>query len=209
MNAADQHSTHIDQKTQELEALLLQIAHAAEQSHKQYYFGGGFAIDLTFGGLTRPHEDLDFYPLEADTQWWKEWFRAAGYVVSQDTDMTDLQNAFSILRPARGEQDKDRDYLADVYPIAVADDGTISMQVSSGIRTIWDGMLTVTGDRAFWPGKSWHDVRSVTYKGQTVVLENCKTALAQKEAYIKLHPGQALSEKHLHDFARANIRPSV
>lgn len=33
--------------------------------------------------------------------------------------------------------------------------------------------------------------------------------LLQKEEYIKLHPREALSEKHLHDFERAGIKPEV
>jgi hypothetical protein len=31
---------------------------------------------LAFGGLTSWHEDVDFHPLEVDTDWWKDWFRS-------------------------------------------------------------------------------------------------------------------------------------
>jgi hypothetical protein len=34
-----------------LESLLLRIAKVAQEYKKQYYFGGGIAIDLTFGGF--------------------------------------------------------------------------------------------------------------------------------------------------------------
>jgi Aminoglycoside-2''-adenylyltransferase len=60
------------EKSFHLEKLLLQVALAAQKHNKPYYFRGGIAVDLTFGGLSRPHEDLDFYPLEVDTEWWKD-----------------------------------------------------------------------------------------------------------------------------------------
>ena len=66
----------IDEWSLKLEALLLKIAEAAQKHHKRYYFGGGFAIDLTFGGLSRSHEDIDFAPMEEDTEWWKDWFNS-------------------------------------------------------------------------------------------------------------------------------------
>lgn len=192
----------IDQWTFQLEALLLQIAGAAQKHNKRYYIGGGFAIDLTFGGLSRPHGDLDFYPMEEDTQWWKDWFRSLGYIISKDTDMEDLPNAFSLLNERN-------DYFADVYPIAMGSSGEISMVVKEGTHEVWDGMLTIKGTRGVWQGKSWNEVRNVNYKGQSIVVENYKTVLMQKEEYIKLHPGEVLSEKHLHDFERAGIKPEV
>ena len=184
-----------------LEEILLRIAQAAQKYKKQYYFGGGIAIELTFGGFTRPHADLDFYPEEEDTAWWQDWFRSQGYITSKDTDMEPLRNAFSVINEAG-------DYFADVYPIAVGTDGEISMAVYEGTESVWDGMLTIQGDRAVWEGKSWHEIRSITYKGQTICIENYRTVLAQKEAYIHIHGG-ALSEKHLHDFQRAGIKPEV
>ncbi len=195
-------SNMLDQLTQILESLILRIAEDAEKNNKQYYFGGGFAVDLSFGGLSRSHEDIDFYPMEEDTQWWKDWFNSQGYVVSKDTDMENLPNAFSVL-------DVDKHYLADVYPVAVDDMDEISMAVKEGTKEVWDGLLTIEGNRGIWEGKSWNDVKHVKYKGQTLVLENYKTVLAQKEEYIRLHPGEKLTEKHLHDFARAGINPSV
>ena len=44
---------------------------------------------------------------------------------------------------------------------------------------------------------------------QSIAVENYKSVLAQKEEYIKLHPGEALSEKHLHDFVRAGAKPKA
>ena len=192
----------IDQWTLQLESLLLRISEAAQKHDKQYYFGGGFAIDLTFGGLSRPHDDLDFYPMEEDTQWWRDWFRSRGYILAKDTDMEDLPNAFLLIN-------ENNEYFADVYPIAIGGKGEISMAVKEGTHAIWDGMLTIKGTRGIWQGKSWDEVRKVNYKGQSIAVENYKTVLTQKEEYIKIHPGEALSEKHLHDFERAGVKPPV
>ncbi|HEY6541425.1 MAG TPA: hypothetical protein VIZ18_10825 [Ktedonobacteraceae bacterium] len=191
-----------EQWNQRLEALLLDIASTAQKAGKRYYIGGGFAIDLTFGGVSRPHGDLDFYPMEEDTQWWKDWFRSQGYIVSRDTDMENLPNAFSLVN-------ENHDYFADVYPIAIGKNGEISMLVKEDTHEVWDGMLTIQGTRGVWQGKSWNEVREVNYKGQAIAVENYKTVLMQKEEYIKLHPGEALSEKHLHDFHRAGIEPEI
>jgi hypothetical protein len=72
----DKQEQKIDQWTQRLESFLLRIATTAEEAGKRYYIGGGFAVDLSFGGISRPHEDVDFHPMEEDTRWWKDWFIA-------------------------------------------------------------------------------------------------------------------------------------
>ncbi len=192
----------IDQWTLQLETLLLHIAGTAQKHNKQYYFGGGFAVDLTFGRLSRPHGDIDLYPLEEDTDWWKEWFRAQGYLLYKEKDMENLPNAFSILT-------QDRVYVAEIYPIASGSNGEISMAVSEGTHDIWDELLTIEGTRGVWQEKSWHEVRTVNYKGQAIAVEDYKSVLRQLEDYRKRHPQAACLEKHLHDFARAGIKPEV
>jgi hypothetical protein len=107
-----QQEQEIDHWTQQLEALLLKIAHVAQEAGKRYYIGGGFAVDLTFGGLSRPHEDIDFHPMEEDTQWWKDWFTSQGYLISKDPDMNDYPYAFL-------PTNEKHDYFADVYPVKV------------------------------------------------------------------------------------------
>jgi hypothetical protein len=198
----------LDQKTHLLELLLLRIAAAAEKHDKPYYIGGGFAIDLTFNAITRPHEDIDFYPMEADTDWWKGWSRSQGFEVSKDDDMQPLTNAFSVEDRSGGDYLKTRDYLVDVYPVTIGKNGEISMAVEPGTREVWEGMLTIRKDRGLWPGKSWSDVRIVTYNGQTVCIENYKTVLKQKETFDKIHGGGTITHKHLHDFERAGIKPT-
>lgn len=202
---------HLDAKTQQLEQLLLTIAKVGQENGKQYYIGGGFAVDLAFGGLTRQHEDLDFYPREEDTNWWQDWFRTQGYTVSKDTDMEPLPNAFAVLNHGATilDADKDRNYLVDAYPIAVAADGSISMAVRPGTTAVWDGMLTIQGERGLWPGKSWSDIQHIQYKGQAIDIEHYRSVLEQKLAYIRLHPGERLAEKHLLDFERAGIQPDA
>jgi hypothetical protein len=176
----------VDAWTERLIALLLQIAAAAEQHGRRYFISSGLAVDLAFGGLSRAHEDIDFHPLEADTEWWKEWFVAQGYVIDHDPDMAQFPYAFLVTNAQR-------EYLADVYPMREAADGTVE--------------ITHTGDyegRPWWAGKSWRALRRITYRGQRIVVEPYETALAQKAGHVLWHGGM-LDEKHLHDFRRAGM----
>ena len=84
-----------DPWTLELEALLLEIAAAAEEHAKPYYLGGGVALDVSLGWMTRHHEDLDFYPFAQDADWWKDWFAARGYAIVRTPGMADFPNAFA------------------------------------------------------------------------------------------------------------------
>jgi hypothetical protein len=179
----------IDSWTYQLEALLLQIAETAQENSKQYYIGGGLAIDLTFGGLSRSHEDIDFHPLEEDTQWWKDWFIFQGYSISSDPDMQDYSHAFLVTN-------EHYDYFADVYPVKIDADGTISVTVTDGFA-----------GRPWWKGKCWHEVTAVDYKGQVVIVENYLSVLQQKECHYTWHGG-VITGKHLHDFHRAGKEPS-
>ncbi|WP_201391452.1 nucleotidyltransferase domain-containing protein [Ktedonobacter sp. SOSP1-85] len=143
-----QQEQEIDQWTKKLEALLLMIAHIAQEAGKHYYIGGGFAVDLAFGGLSRSHEDIDFHPMEEDTQWWKDWFASQGYIISKDPNMEDYPHAF-LLTNAK------REYIADVYPVKVDKNGTISVTHT----------VTYQG-RPWWRGKSWKEVKQIIYKGR-------------------------------------------
>lgn len=168
-----------DNWTLKLEKLLLDIAKSANVVDKRYFIGGGFAIDLTFGELTRPHEDIDFHPEEKDSNWWKDWFKDQGLILSKDPDMEDYPNAFL-------PTNKNKDYFADVYPVKFEANGKISLLYKDGTHSIWKG-------------KSWKDNKRVNYKGVSIYVENYKTVLKQKKEYAK-EKGIPLSEKHLHDF---------
>ncbi len=180
------HEQIINHWTYQLEALLLQIAVAAQENNRQYYIGGGLAVDLTFGGFSRSHEDIDFHPLEEDTQWWKDWFVFQGYIVSKVPDMQDYPYAFLVTNERH-------DYFADVYPVKIDLNGTISVTVASGF----------TG-RPWWKGKLWNEVTAVNYKGQTIIVENYTSVLKQKEEHYKWHGGD-ITGKHLQDFRRAGV----
>jgi hypothetical protein len=169
----------IDEWTLQLEKLLLEIATTASTENKQYYFGGGFSVDLSLGKLTRPHEDIDFHPLEKDTEYWKQWFLQRGFLLGQDPDMEKYPNAFL---PTNERQD----YFADVYPVTIGPNQEVTMVNQ-------DGKIEV------WPGKSYGNVQRVIYKGVPVFIESPESVLAQKAQYIKDNGG-TLSDKHTHDF---------
>ena len=176
----------IDKWTQQLVALLLDIASTAQKAGKRYYIGGGFAVDLAFGGISRSHEDIDFHPMEEDTEWWKDWFRSKGYSISKDPDMNDYPYAFL-------PTNEKHEYFADVYPVKIEKDGTVSVTHTPGYQ-----------GRPWWKGKTWNDVKQVSYKGYTVVVENYLSVLQQKAEHYRWHGG-APEGKHLHDFRRAGI----
>jgi len=179
-----------DQWTQQLEALLLDIASTAQKAGKRYYIGGGFAVDLAFGGISCPHEDIDFAPMEEDAEWWKDWFRSKGYRISKDPDMNDYPYAFLVTN-------EKLEYFADVYPVRVEKDGTISVTHTPGYQ-----------GRPWWKGKSWNNVKQVGYKGQTIVVENYPSVLQQKVEHYRWHGGMP-EGKHLHDFRRAGREPKI
>lgn len=164
-----------DPWTLKLEALLVDIATAARENNKRYYFGGGFAIDLNLGKLTRAHEDLDFYPEEKDTEWWKEWFKSKGFIISKDSDMANYPNAFLLTN-------ENNDYFADVYPVRIEKSGEISM-------------LRKDSTHGTWEGKSFKEVRHVDYKNTSVYVENPATVIKQKLKHASEHQAP-LSEKH-------------
>jgi hypothetical protein len=168
----------IDPWTLQLEKLLLQIAQTAKEQNKKYYFGGGFAIDLSFGEITRKHEDLDFYPMEEDINWWKVWFQKNGFLISRDPDMRDFPHAFL-------PTNKNNDYFADVYPIKIGEQGEIMM--------LWKD-----GHYGIWKGKSYFDNKKVVYKDVSVYIENPSQVIQQKLDYAQEHAIE-LSEKHQHD----------
>ncbi len=169
--------------TKELEALLLDIAKTAAAEGKRYYLGGGFGIDIQYGQLTRDHEDLDFHPDEKDTQFWKNWFKDKGFIISKDPDMEDYPNSFL-------PTNDNKDYIADVYPVTFESDGRISM-------------LYIDGSQGVWDGKDWRTNKEISYKGVPIWVEDYKNILEQKRH------GGPMTEKHLHDFKLFNEDPET
>ncbi len=186
-NYLENHSS-IDEWTLRIESLILQIAEAAETAGRFYFIGGGFAIDLMYGRLTRSHEDIDFHPMEDDTAWWEHWFVNLGYVVSREPDLEKYPNAFIV-------RDKQSRYVADVYPVAIRENSEVSM-------------LTKDGDQHVWRGKTWHEVRHITYRGQSIIVENFQSVLYEKEQHARSHGG-FLEQKHMHDFRLFNQKPTL
>lgn len=167
-----------DDHTLELEQLLLEIATSASLHRKRYFIGGGFAIDLNFGKLTRGHDDIDFHPVEEDIDWWQRWFQNKRYIISKDPDMRDFPYAF-LLKNEKNE------YIADVYPVKIGIHGEIYMYESDDTYHVWDG-------------KSWKKVNEVIYKGVSIYVEDAESVLNQKIEHSHKH-NLPLEEKHKHD----------
>lgn len=170
-----------DDWTLKLEKLLLEVAATAEKEGKKYFLGCGFGLDVLQGRLTRSHEDLDIFPMEEDTQWWKDWFSSRGYIISKEPDMKDFPYAFLLTN-------QKHDYLVDVYPVKVSKDGVIIVTSTNEYK-----------GRLWWQGKNWDEVRKVFYKGIPIYVENPQTIIAQKLGHVSFH-NEPLAGKHLHDF---------
>lgn len=168
----------IDKWTLDLEKLLLDIAKAANENSKKYYFGGGFSLDLLLGKLTRSHEDIDFLPLEKDTQWWRDWFESKGFILSKDPDMDKFPNVFKVT-------DEKDSYYVDVWPIKIGTNGEI----------LW---LTKDGSYLAFSGHSYKETKTINYKGIPLVVEYPENIINQKIKHSKEFNIE-LSEKHKHD----------
>lgn len=165
--------------TEKLERLLLEIAKAAYENNKNYFFGGGFSIDLSLGKLSRDHEDIDFHPIETDTDWWRSWFENKGYVLSKSSDMKNTPLAFLLT-------DNKNSWIADVWPVNIEPDEKKSL-------------LNIKGEHDVWQGKNWNERKEIKYKGIPVVVENPESVLEQKINHARKMK-VCLSRKHQHDF---------
>lgn len=169
--------------TLRLEEVLIEIAKEAEKSRRKYFIGGGFALDINLGKLTRPHEDIDFHPIEEDAASWQRWFQSKGYVIGKDPDMKDYPHAFLLTND-------NNDYIADVYPVKINKHGEVFLYETHGGHSKWEG-------------KSYLTVKRVHYKGVPIYIEDPESVLVQKIDHVTSR-NIPLSDKHLHDIKLYN-----
>lgn len=168
----------IDAWTLRLEELLLEMAQHANAHRRQYFVGGGFAIDLSFGRLTRRHADIDFHPMEQDIDWWQIWFVNQGFRMGKDPDKRDFPHAFLVI-------DDEGRTLVDVHPVKIERGGEIFQ-------------YEMYGGHAKWEGKHWNNIEIVNYKGVDVHLERAESVLHQRVTHSQKY-NKPLSAQHKHD----------
>lgn len=171
----------IDVYTHSLFDLVLQIAQTAQKYDKQYFIGGGVAIDLSLGKITRNHHDIDFHPLLEDFDWWKRWFKKQGYTTEEPAD-EDFEETCHVLN-------LNGDNVVDLWPMKL---------INGKAFCKYKGKYTNTS-------RYWHETRLVVFENTKINVENPKRILEQKIRQAK--KGKQLRPQDLHDFTVLGFRP--
>lgn len=164
----------LSEYTNKLIDLAVKMAKVAAENDKQYFIGGGLAIDLSIGRITRDHHDIDFHPMLVDGLWWKEWFEGQGYVVKDQVDLN-FTEVFKV-------KDKDDNSIVDMWPFKL-DKGTLLIKYKG---------------KYVDAGRHWEEIRMVVFRGTRIYIENPERVLEQKIRHEKM--GQAFRPEDRHDF---------
>jgi len=164
----------INKHTKQLEKLALEITRAAEENKKDYFIGGGLAIDFFYGKLSRNHHDIDFHPMLKDELWWVQWFTDQGYNVKNraDPQFPETWNIFN----------SHTKFVVDMWPF----------RLENGILLINNGGKYIDAKR------HWEEITSVVYKNITIRIENPQRVLEQKTRHAK--QSQKYRPVDVHDF---------
>lgn len=173
----------INTYTKKLVELTLEIAKAANKYHKNYFIGGGLAIDFFVGKITRNHHDIDFFPMFKDILWWRKWFEKQGYIV-EDKIISQFNEIYKIL-------DKDKKEIIDIWPF----------------KLVRDKIIIKFNDIYVDFNKHWLEIKIVKYRGISVNIEDPNRVLDQKLRHFQLLQGQKLRTKDLHDFELLGRNP--
>lgn len=162
------------------------VKFVSEASSRKYLISGGIAIDLTYGEIVRPHEDLDILPEEKDYEFWLEWFQAQGLKVINTPDTINYPYAFVVV-------DKDDNYVADVY--------SVKFKKSGKLLAAWQENNAVL-EYQIWENTNFLNAREIKFNGIEVVVEDYKDVIAQKYNHSKKY-NVPLEGKHLIDIETA------
>lgn len=171
----------IDQYTRHLEILLMKIAQSAKENGKDYFIGGGLAIDLSLGKMSRNHHDIDFHPMLEDASWWIKWFKDKGYEVKnrQDPEFPETWNVFN----------SNNEAIIDMWPLRLESETSLINH---------NGEYTDSG-------RHWEETKLVKYKDVDIKIENPERVLEQKTRHVK--QGQEYRLVDLHDFKLLGREP--
>jgi len=173
----------ITNSTQKLLDLLLKIASTAKDNNKDYFIGGGFAIDLSVGKITRNHHDIDFHPMLKDYSWWQTWFKDQNYQVDDHANEN-----FTEISKIIDEKGKE---IVDMWPFKLVKDKLLIK---------YQGIY-IDSERC------WSETRTVVFQGVEVVIENPLRVLHQKLRHAK--KGQKLRPQDIHDIKLLNQDPKL
>ncbi|MDP2874115.1 MAG: hypothetical protein Q8N84_02380 [bacterium] len=161
--------------------LAIKIAKTASDYQKDYFIGGGLAIDFSVGKITRNHHDIDFHPMLQDSLWWKRWFENQGYKVLDKVD-PHFTEVFKV-------KDKDDNTIVDMWPFKLV-----------------NGKLLIKYQGEYLDsGRYWEETRKVNFQNTIIRIENPQRVLDQKIRHAK--KGQALRPPDIHDFKLLGRNP--
>ncbi len=164
----------IDEETLGIFSLAKEIAIAAKESGKRYHMGGGIAIDLSVGNITRNHHDIDFHPELADLDWWLAWLKKH--------DLNPIRIEDSPFPETFKVRNKSGSAVVDLWPFRLTDGVLVFNQNGEYVDT----------------GKKWDETRTVEFQGVEFRIENPLRVLDQK-TYDFRH-GKPMREQDIHDF---------
>lgn len=171
----------INEHTKKLEDLVLKIAGAAKENKKEYFIGGGFAIDLSLGTISRNHHDIDFHPMLFDSSWWTDWFTNQGYEVRnrQDPKFSETWWVYN----------SKNEFLVDMWPFQLQ-----------------NGTLTINYEGKYIDAKrNWDETRLISYKNVNIRIENPQRVLEQKTRHVK--KSKKYRPIDIHDFKLLGQEP--
>lgn len=175
-------------RTRKLIELIKKIARHAAQHQLRYFIGGGFAIDLYTGKLTREHDDVDLVVDVVDSEAWKRCFEQWGYAIGRDDYMVYFPHSFTVGERTANESHHQPDHiLVEVWPVELMDDGTL-----------YPPHIPEHPGRAWWKEKRHDNLQFVRFEGVDIWIEEPNITIDQKLAHVRHHK-QQLSEKHIHD----------
>jgi hypothetical protein len=171
----------INKHTTQLEVMAMEIARSAKENHKEYFFGGGLAIDFFCGQITRNHHDLDFHPMLEDTDWWVTWFTSKGNKVINRNDIKFPETWW--VYDANGK------FSVDMWPF----------RLENGVLFInQNGKYIVTE-------RHWEETKLVEYKRVKIRIENPQRVLEQKKRFVGKN--KKYRSVDLHDFKILKKKP--
>ena len=173
----------MDKHTHEIVGLVTEIARAALSSEKQYFIGGGLAIDLSVGKITRNHHDIDFHPMLKDATWWINWFEKRRLLVKkiEGGHFPETYNIF----------DQGGEMVVALWPMELK-----------------EGVLLINQDGSYVDaGRHWEETRVVKYNGVDFNVENPQRVLEQKLRHVK--QGQPFRDQDRHDFKLLGQDPGI
>jgi len=160
--------------TNGLVSLAILIAETAQKNNKDYFIGGGFAIDFTIGEITRNHHDIDFHPLLDDYDWWKTWFLNKGYKIKEP--------AAAAYPETCRVKNQNNDSIVDMWPFKIQDNDLLIKYNSDYINA----------------KRHLTELRKIKYNNTEIWIENPERVLEQK---IREAGGESnLRPQDIHDF---------